>query len=416
MANLSISGDFNFLNAPISLGEFSYDRVRGTGVYSIELSKAWLSDFASIKISSDVGNYSGKQYKTAKIFRFLSDAMPDRWGRKLIDKRERLAAGEEHRVPAVFDDYDYLIRLDDYSRMGALRFASLGETIGEDTSGLQVPPLTSLRELISVAEEYEKSERDGTPLHREWVENLFRQGSSLGGARPKANVRDEDGNLCIAKIPSIHDDYDIALWQHFAHQLAKEAGIESADTRLLKLDGIKYHTLLSKRFDRVADKRIHYASAMTLCGLDDGDDASTGHGYPDIAEMMLGENGINNPEANLKELYRRIAFNILVGNHDDHFRNHGFLLTKTGWTLSPAFDLNPDNYLTQSLLISADSNDSSLHKLLEASSMYFLSRSDAETIIAEVREAVKSWRSVAFKCKIGKEEQNRFAKRLSLFL
>lgn len=165
---------------------------------------------------------------------------------------------------------------------------------------------------------------------RKWVAQLVQAGSSLGGARPKASVIDTDKTLYIAKFPSRKDDYDAGLWEHFSHFLAAKAGINAAKTKVLAT-GEKYHTLLSQRFDRTLEgKRIHFASAMTLLGLNDGDNATTGHGYLDIVDFII--QNCTNVERNLQELYRRVAFNICIGNSDDHFRNHGFLLTAKGWT------------------------------------------------------------------------------------
>jgi serine/threonine-protein kinase HipA len=272
---------------------------------------------------------------------------------------------------------------------------------------MSVPPLTSLREFTNIAQAYEAK-----PDNIQWVTNLLRQGSSLGGARPKANMMDENGDLYIAKVPSIHDDYDVALWEHFAHLLAKKAGIQVADTRLMVIPGFSHHALLSKRFDRIGQDRVHTVSAMTLTNLQDGADASSGNGYLDIVDTIVSGIGIADADMNLRELYRRIAFSICIGNHDDHFRNHAFVLTQNGWTLSPAYDINPTNMLTQSLLISDSSCNSSLVELLHASGQYLLPAEVAAQIINEVKDAVRDWRKVATLCHISPSEQQRFAKRL----
>lgn len=151
---------------------------------------------------------------------------------------------------------------------------------------------------------------------------------------------------------------------------------------------------------------------MTLCGLSDGSGADSENGYLDIADAIFGKSGIASPQSAVRELYRRIAFNICIGNHDDHFRNHGFLLTKSGWKLSPAYDMNPTNQLTQSLLISLSSNESSLRLLSDSSEYYMLERSEAERIVSEVKDTVRAWRSVATACGISRSEQERFARRL----
>ena len=222
---------------------------------------------------------------------------------------------------------------------------------------------------------------------------------------------DTDGSLLIAKIPSVNDDYDVALWEYFAHRMARLAGIEVPEMRLMTLPRQRYHTLLSKRFDRQGEARIHYASAMTLAGLQDGADANTGNGYLDIVDVMVGNTGFADPQAAIEQLYRRVAFSIVIGNHDDHFRNHGFLLTEKGWVWSPAFDINPSDFLTQSLLISKDSNESSLEELLAAAGDYMLSEDTARTIVDEVCAAMKSWRQVARQCGITAAEQARFSDR-----
>ena len=415
MERLQVYADFDWLNAPVLVGTLSHEMLRGTPSYGFSFDTEWLRSYRSTLISGDLMNFSGDQYKSGEIFGCFGDAMPDRWGKRLIDKRERIKAEQEKRIPRTFTDYDYLIQLDDFSRMGAFRFKYDDVFVGASENEMRVPPLTSLREFVFMAHEYERNEQSGKPMREEWLDNLFRQGSSLGGARPKANVMDENGHLCIAKIPSVSDDYDVALWEHFAHVMAKKVGINAAETRLLKLDGVKYHTLLSRRFDRTDNAcRRHFASALTLANLKDGDNASTGHGYLDIVDIIIGPTGVADAGTMLKELYRRVAFNICIGNHDDHFRNHGFLLGKKGWQLSPAYDLNPTNMTTQSLLISSGNNESSLDVLLDACEEYMIDKKEAETIIREVKQGFRNWRIVANQCQIPKSEQERFAQRFEI--
>ena len=411
MERLQVYADFDWLDAPVLVGTLSHEMLRGTPSYGFSFDVEWLRSNRSILLSGDLMNFSGEQYKSGEIFGCFGDAMPDRWGKRLIDKRERIKAEQEKRIPKTFTDYDYLTQLDDFSRMGAFRFMHDNAFVGVSENEMRVPPLTSLREFVFMAHEYERNEQSGRPMREEWLDNLFHQGSSLGGARPKANVMDENGHLCIAKIPSVSDDYDVALWEHFAHVLARKVGINVAETRLLKLDGVKYHTLLSRRFDRADNGRRHFASALTLANLKDGNNASTGHGYLDIVDVIIGPTGVADTSATLKELYRRVAFNICIGNHDDHFRNHGFLLGKKGWQLSPAYDLNPTNMTTQSLLISSNTNESSLDILLDACEDYMIDQKETETIIREVKQGIKNWRIMANQCQISKSEQERFAQR-----
>jgi serine/threonine-protein kinase HipA len=266
--------------------------------------------------------------------------------------------------------------------------------------------LTDLRELIAASKEIEKSEEVNALPEKRWIAQLVQPGSSLGGARPKANVVDTDRSIYVAKFPSLKDDYDAGLWEHFCHLLAKKAGINAAETKVLAIND-KHHTLLSRRFDRTdAGKRIHFASAMTLLGLNDGDNATTGHGYIDIVDFIIS--GCTDVDANLRELFRRVAFNICIGNSDDHFRNHGFLLTAKGWSLSPAYDMNPTLNDHQSLLINSKTNESNLSILLDSCDEYMLTRGVAEGIIDEVVDAIKGWRALANQLGIAKREMSLF--------
>lgn len=275
------------------------------------------------------------------------------------------------------------------------------------SESLKIPPLTDIWELIAASAEIERSEEDNVLPDRKWIAQLVQPGSSLGGARPKASVIDTDKTLYVAKFPSRKDDYDAGFWEHFSHLLAAKAGINAAKTKVIAT-GEKYHTLLSERFDRTKDgKRIHFASAMTLLGLNDGDNATTGHGYLDIVDFII--QNCTDVEYNLQELYRRVAFNICIGNSDDHFRNHGFLLTAKGWTLSPAYDMNPTLNEYQNLLISTDSNKADLSILFDGCGDYMLNRKTAEKIVSEVVEALKGWRELAVRLGISKREMEMFS-------
>lgn len=410
MKKLYVFADFDWLKEPRLVGELSYESLRGSDSYGFCYSNEWLKDYGSLFLSDDLNNYPGQQYTALDkdIFGCFSDALPDRWGRTLINRREQILAKEEKRSVRRLSSFDYLIGIEDFSRMGGFRFKESmdGEFINASET-LRIPPLTDIRELIAASSEIEKSEEENQLPEMRWIAQLVQPGSSLGGARPKASVMDENKNLCIAKFPSRKDDYDTGLWEHFSHLLAKNAGINAAETRVISTSD-KYHTLLSRRFDRRADgKRIHFASAMTLLGLNDGNNANTGHGYLDMVDFIL--QNCTNVEDNLKELYRRVAFNICIGNTDDHFRNHGFLLTVKGWTLSPAYDMNPTFNEYQSLLISSYTNKSDLNELLASCEEYMLQKETAGQIIIEVLNAVRDWRVLATRLAISKGEQERFA-------
>ena len=410
METLYIYADFDWQEKPELIGRLTYERLRGNGTYGFSFDNDWLKNHSDILISEEVGNFSGFQYSQEEhVFGFVSDTLPDRWGRRLLERKEQTEAIEEKRPKRTLYSYDYLVGIDDFLRMGALRLKKDpdGEFLNSD-SRLIVPPLTSIKELTIAAQEYEKSDEANELPEEKWIRQLAHPGTSLGGARPKANVVDENNHLWIAKFPSRKDVYDMALWEHLCHLLAKEAGINVAETNLIPAGNDGYHALLSKRFDRTDDgKRIHFASAMTMTGLTDGDNHETGHGYLDIVDFII--KGCCDVDENLSELYRRVAFNICVGNSDDHFRNHGFLLTKKGWTLSPAYDLNPTDSMTQSLLIDNDSNESSLKRLLSACDDYYISSETAERILSEVATAISRWEIIAKKLQISDTEANRFA-------
>ena len=409
MKRLYVFADFDWLKEPRLIGELSYESLRGSDSYEFCYNDEWLKDYGGLFLSDDLNNYPGQQYTTPgkDIFGCFSDALPDRWGRTLINRREQILAKEEKRLVRRLSSFDYLIGIEDFSRMGAFRFKESmnGEYINA-SEVLRIPPLTDIRELIAASSEIEKSEDENRLPEMRWIAQLVQPGSSLGGARPKASVIDENKILYIAKFPSRKDDYDAGLWEHFSHLLAKKAGVNAAETRVISTSD-KYHTLLSRRFDRREDgKRIHFASAMTLLGLNDGDNANTGNGYLDMVDFIL--QNCTNVEDNLKELYRRVAFNICIGNTDDHFRNHGFLLTAKGWTLSPAYDMNPTLNEYQSLLINSSTNKSDLNELLNSCEEYMLQKQSAQQIISEVLNAVKEWQSLATRLGIAKSEQERF--------
>lgn len=416
MKKLFVYADFDWLESPQLIGELSYDSVRGNDTYGFAFDKGWLAKHDGLFLSDDLNNYPGVQYTQPgkEIFACFSDALPDRWGRTLLNRREQIAATDENRSVRRLSSFDYLVGIDDYSRVGAFRFSETkgGEFINT-SQNFKVPPLASVRELMRAANEIELSEEEHVLPSKKWIVQLLHPGTSLGGARPKASVLDEDGSLTVAKFPSRKDDYDVAAWEHFCHVMARKAGINVAGTRIIS--GGDYHILLSHRFDRTNDgERIHFASALTLLGLTDGDNASTGYGYTDIVDFII-QHGCN-VEKNLEELYRRVAFNIIVGNSDDHFRNHGFLLTRKGWELSPTYDLNPTLSEHQSLLINRSTNVADLDILLSSSDEYMIPQKRAEAIIAEVKAAMQSWQTEARRLGIPQRDIDTFAPRINKWL
>ncbi len=416
MRKLYVYADFDWFNTPLLIGELSYESVRGSETYGFAFHKDWLAKYGDVFLSEDLQNYPGMQYTKPgqDIFACFSDALPDRWGRTLLNRREQIAATEEKRPLQRLTSFDYLVGIDDASRMGGFRFSeNPGDKFINCDTYMRVPPLANVRELMRAAHEIELCEEKHILPSKKWLIQLLHPGTSLGGARPKASVIDENGCLTVAKFPSRKDDYDVAKWEHFCHIMGRKAGLHVADTRIIP--GEDYHILLSKRFDRTdSGQRIHFASALTLLGLTDGDNASTGYGYTDIVDFII-QQGCN-VEQNLEELYRRVAFYIIIGNSDDHFRNHGFLLTRKGWELSPAYDINPTLAEHQSLLINRTSSDSDIDVLLASADEYMIAARKAEVIISEVKTAVASWRNVARQFGLPQRDIELFAPRFDRWL
>lgn len=394
MKEIDVFADFDFLSTTEKIGTLGYEHVRGNDHFVFSYHPDWLRHHGGLLLSGDVMNMRGVQHPHDEVFGFVKDSFPDRWGRLLLDRRERLMAQAENRLVRPLTNYDYLIGIEDFTRMGGIRYkAHDEEEFIHAADRYAVPPVESLRELCDACHEIEQAEERNELPEQRWLEQLIDPGTSLGGARPKANVVDTDGRLYVAKFPSKKDLEDTELIEYFSHHLAAAAGIQVAGTQVVAISHDR-HLLLSERFDRtLSGCRVHFASAMSLLGLKDGAGSSTGNGYLDIADFII--KGCVDARQNLRELYRRIAFNILFGNTDDHFRNHGFLLTAKGWTLSPAYDINPSTKSHQCLLIDPYTEQSDIHALLAACEYYMLEHQDAVEIVEEVRAAISDWRKVA---------------------
>ena len=401
MKRITVYADFDFLAVTQEIGVLGYERVRGKDHFVFEYAHEWLKRYGGILLSGDLMNVPSLQHPRSNdnVFGFVKDSFPDRWGRLLLDCRERLSAQAERRPARMLTNYDYLIGIEDFTRMGGIRYKEedSADYINASTKYL-VPPIESLPALCDACHKIELAEERNELPEQRWLDQLIDPGTSLGGARPKANVVDSDGTLYVAKFPSKNDLENTELIEHFSHQLAARAGIHVAKTRTVRISKDR-DLLLSERFDRTKEgRRIHFASAMSLLGFDDGAGSSTGNGYLDIVDFIL--RGCTDVRQNLRELYRRVAFNILFGNTDDHFRNHGFLLTPKGWTLSPAYDINPGAKSHQCLLIDSYTEQSDINVLLSASENYMLERQEAAEIIEEVRDVIKDWRGTATQLQI----------------
>lgn len=369
---------------PVLMGTLFVEYLRGEETYSFSYEPNWLKNNEEISLDPNLFPYEGRQYipEGKRQFGIFLDSSPDRWGRTLLKRKENLTASKENRKVKTLTEVDYLLGVDDETRMGAIRFRldPSGPFLAQ--SSFSVPPLVKLRELEDASHRYEGEGESDEKL----VSMLLFPGSSLGGARPKANVKDPKGNLWIAKFPSRHDEYDIGAWEYVAHELSKMCGINAPEAKLMKFSP-RGSTFLNKRFDRIKDRRIHFASAMTLLGKNDGESIESS--YLDLLEFIM-ENSCR-PKEDAKELFKRLVFNIAVKNTDDHLRNHGFILDEKGWRLSPCYDVNPNPEGTHlSLNISETENDLNMELALESAPCYGLKKDQAKEIVETILKTVKA--------------------------
>lgn len=394
---------------PVLMGILAAVTGRGKESFSFEYNVEWLKSGFSQMIDPDLQLYSGAYYPRdeKENFGIFLDSCPDRWGRVLMQRREAAIAKKEKRTPEKLLESDYLLGVFDSHRMGGLRFKmGEGNPFLNHDKEMASPPFTSLRELEQASLKFEEDNADD-PDYLKWITMLIAPGSSLGGARPKASVIDSGNNLWIAKFPSKNDDKDIGAWEMVVNEMAMQAGINAAEGNVQKLRGT-FHTFLTKRFDRKpTGERIHFASAMTLLGHTDGA-GSSGASYLELAEF-ISKHGANTGK-DLEELWRRIVFSICVKNTDDHLRNHGFLLTAKGWILSPAYDINANEYGTGlSLNISESDNALEIDLAIEVAGYFRLNTTAAKKIIKQVNNSVVGWKKIATKYKISKPAQERMS-------
>ena len=402
--NIYVYYDGEQVESPLMMGLLSCGHLRGKDIFSFEFDKSWLADKRFRSFDPDLQMFGGKQYvpQGKDNFGIFLDSTPDRWGRVLLERKEAEMARLENRKVRNLFETDYLLGVFDGSRMGALRFKidPEGDFLDNDAD-VATPPWTSLRDLENASLNLEDCPE---VQQSKWLRMLVAPGSSLGGARPKANVLDKDGSLWIAKFPSRKDRRDVGAWEAVCCEMARRSGVNVSDFKIERFSD-KYHTFLTKRFDRTAEgKRRQFTSAMTLLGYSDGEN-SEGASYLEIAEWI--ERNCMNVNENLTELFRRIVFNIAVSNCDDHLRNHGFMHSPKGWTLSPAYDLTPDPK-GYGLKLNISETDNSLDYDLALSITPYLgiNKDTAEGIIDKTRNVVSEWRKIATRYGIPNSEQD----------
>lgn len=388
---------------PELIGILSAHKGKGRKSFSFTYDKSWLKSKEQFLLDPDISWFTGPQFPTNKEnFGIFFDSMPDTWGRTLMKRRAAQNARDAQKSMKALYDIDFLLGVYDPSRMGALRFklSSDGPFL-DDNEDYPTPPWSSICELQHAADQLESD--IGSVETNKYLAILMAPGSSLGGARPKANILDETGHPWIAKFPSKNDTIDKGMWEYLVYRLAIMAGINMSQSRVEKIAG-NHHTFFTKRFDRKNGERIHFASAMTMTGNTEETVRDNPPSYLELAEFIQFYGAENTKD--LQQLWRRIIFNIAISNTDDHLRNHGFILTNGGWQLSPAYDLNPsiDKF---GLAMNIDATDNALDlKLAKSVGPYFqMNENNMQATINEVLTTVSQWQNLANDLGISRQEQ-----------
>ena len=402
-----VYADWKGMISPKCIGILSAQQAKGRKAFSFSYDADWISSQEQLLLDPDIVWYSGQQYPNGKEnFGVFLDSMPDTWGRTLMKRRAALNAKEQGKPAPVLYDIDFLLGVHDLSRMGALRFKREpdGDFLDNDPVS-PTPPWANIRELQYGAKLIESNE--DTVEVRKWLAMLMAPGSSLGGARPKANILDEHGHPWIAKFPSRNDTIDKGAWEYLAYRLAVDSCIDMTESRLEHIAG-PYHTFFTKRFDREKQNRIHFASAMTMTGKNEELIRDEAPSYLDIVEFIQFFG--TQIEEDLHQLWRRLVFNILISNTDDHLRNHGFILTNKGWRLSPAFDINPSiDKVGLALNIDMDNNALDIDLARSVGAYFRLGKKEMDIIIDEVKSGISGWKKIATEIGIPRSEQTLMA-------
>jgi serine/threonine-protein kinase HipA len=387
------------------VGTVHFSPTRTDFPISFEYDRDWLKTAGCFALDPRLELFAGEQHppSSSVTFGVFQDAAPDRWGRVLMERREGVRARRERRKLRRLGEMDFLLRVNDLTRSGALRFHA-SERYLDDSKELAAPPVTSLRELAQVSLKLEQPGADDAPEMERWLAILVAPGTSLGGARPKASFVDADDSLWLGKFPSREDRYDVGGWEFVVHQLARRAKIVVPPARIEKLTD-RYSTFCVARFDRKRTQRRMFASAMTLLERRDGDAEAS---YLDLAELVATHGASGHIESDLAQLFRRVVFNVLVSNRDDHLRNHGFLRTRSGWRLAPAYDMNPSADKHQhALTLDGASADPSIEAVLDTAQFYRLTVDEAKAAVSEIRSVVAEWKTTARAIGLSRAEQQR---------
>jgi len=389
----------------VRVGTLWFHIRKGRESASFEYDKAWITHPEKFALEPALQLTEGAFHTNPNsiIFGAIGDSAPDRWGRVLMRRAETFKAKNKEAKPKTLFEIDYLLGVNDEARQGALRFSSPEEPDAylASKNKITIPPLIELPRLLSATERFIEDKETSEDLRL-----LLAPGSSLGGARPKASVYDQDGSLAIVKFPRKDDDHNVVVWEAIALELAKQAGINVPEWRLENI--LEKPVLIIKRFDREAKQRVPFLSAMSMLGAKDNEQ----HSYLEIA-YALAQHGAS-PEKDMHELWRRILFSIMIANTDDHLKNHGFIYARQrGWRLSPAYDMNPTPVEIRPRILTTaidfDNTEADIDIAKSVAKEFRLSKEQAEAIIKEVSLAVQNWQKVALDYGLSKQECNSMA-------
>lgn len=419
-AAIAVYADWDHRSQPLRLGLLHVQRAAGRELFEFEFDDAVLThpSLMNVQLDPRLGLFSGRQHppQGQDIFGAFADASPDRWGRLLMQRRleREKRAGLAPKTARLFES-DYLLGVHDAFRVGALRFRlnDAGDFL-DQRHGNAAPPFVQLRELEAASLALERDEDNTDAAGNEWLRMLIAPGGSLGGARPKASVVDPQGQLWMAKFPSIRDEYDVGGWELVVQTLAQACGLR-VPAALARRFANPHHSFLVKRFDRTAlGQRLHFASAMTLTGHKDGEDESSGVSYLELARVLIDHGA--QTDVDLHELWSRIVFNMLVSNTDDHLRNHGFILVPgKGWRLSEAYDMNPVPDAQGLRLNVSEADNAQDLELARAVAPYFrVAVKTANSVIQRSQKVVRQWKTLAARLRIPAREQQRMASAFQL--
>lgn len=415
MTMIAVYADWASLRGPRRLGWLHVRAARAASVFEFEYDPAALAapELTFIDLDPRIRRFTGRQFTGQQQSRFgvFADSSPDRWGHVLMQRRlERDIRDGLAPAGARLRESDLLLGVHDLYRVGALRYRLDDQgAFLDDRDGLAAPPFVELRALEHASRALENDPENTAADGRQWLRMLIAPGGSLGGARPKASVADEQGHLWIAKFPSARDEHDVGAWEMLVNALASHCGLRVPGAMAQRFAS-DHHCFMVKRFDRTnGGGRLHFASAMTLTDRTDGDDASTGASYLELAEVLMAHG--SQTRVDLRELWSRIVFNLLVSNTDDHLRNHGFILEPgRGWRLSDAYDMNPTTHADGlKLNITEADNALDLELAREVAPYFRLTRAEAEGIIEHCQAVVRQWPTLAKALGLSRREQERMA-------